>query len=282
MLVFLIACGMDPMGGVPDDAVRGRICDPANSLGVVGAEVRSGDSATLTGPGGVFVLDGLADGDHLLSVEKGSFSTTIEVSVDGIGVDIDEACLDAGSVEVALIQGEIDDVGVVLDGLGIVYDVYDDTQLLRDKDALLQYDVLLLPAGIETSWKGNQRAVGKVVDDFLASGGSIYASGDSSEIVNTALSDEVEFLSLDSGETVRAEVLDADMRVHLGAAEATIEATAWTAMASTDGDVLVQSDGPVAVQHAFGEGQLIYTSFHHSAEMTDDMWMLLEEMILSL
>ena len=282
MLMFLVACGMDPLGGVPDNAVRGRVCDPGNSLGVVGAEVRSGDTATLSGPGGVFVLEGLDDGEHLLSVEKGHFSTTIEVSLDGVGVDLDEACLDANGVEIALIRGDQDDVEVLLDELGLVYDVYEDTQLLRDRDSLAQYDVLLLPSGIEDDWSGQSRAVGKVLEDFLVEGGSVYASGDGSALVDAALSAEVEFLDLDRGDTLRAQVLDPHMRTQVGGAEVTLSAPSWAAMATTEGETLVQSDAPIAVKLAVGEGSLTWTSFHVTEDMTEDTWLLLEEMVLSL
>ncbi|HJN76168.1 MAG TPA: hypothetical protein QGF58_19725 [Myxococcota bacterium] len=282
MLLLLVACGMDPLGGVPDNAVRGRVCDPANSLGVVGAEVSSGDAGTVTEPGGVFLLEGLADGEHTLMVEKGRFSTMIDVELDGVGVDLDEACLDAGSVAVALIRGGADDVGVVLDELGITYDSYEDAQLLRDRDSLLQYDVLLLPSGIEDTWTEQEQATGKVLEDFLVEGGSVYASGASSDLVDAAISEDVEFIALDRGSMLRTKVLDDNMRKHLGSSDATVEATSWTAMATTDGRVLLQADAPIAATLDVGEGRLTYTSFHYGPDVNEDTWMLLEEMLLSL
>ncbi len=120
----------DPYGDDPDDpddpvdpgetaSVSGRVCDPSGGEWIVGAYVwvavdddgdgeedwRAEDS---TDADGRFMLEGLPPGDHQVRVEKGSFSSSYDVTLD-VGlyeIPEDECALDPPTI--AVISGDYD------------------------------------------------------------------------------------------------------------------------------------------------------------------------------
>jgi len=299
--------------------IRGRICGPDGSHWIVGAQVsvdlgRGDMASTLTDADGYFDLD-LPAGDWDVVVTKGSFSVTFPVTVvAGKTTDLPEdECIAQGDLRIAVIPGTFDHVETLLDDLGIQYDLvsaYGVSSLLRDPSRLRAYDVLFFNCGMDDSWTWLDTAqVGQNLHDFVAGGGSIYASDWAYYTVEAAFPDMNTFYGDDTypgdaevGETgnVTAQILDPVTEQNFGSSTALInyDLPSWVVMTQTNqGDVLLQGTvtvydytrgtrtmtGPLASRMATaGGGTVLYTTFHTEAQNTTDMERLLQEFILSL
>ena len=106
--------------------VEGRVCGPAGDVWLVDANVyviRPDDSVntTATDLDGYFTLTDVNVGTQTVFIEKGSFSTSVQVEVvDGLTTELPEpACVDAGSAHVAVVTGDWDNIETILAGVGI-------------------------------------------------------------------------------------------------------------------------------------------------------------------
>ena len=312
--------------GVSDDPelsegdVWGQICDPSGAGWVVGAYVyvpidADGDGQedwrveTLTDADGHFRLEELPVGPHTIYVEKGSFSTTIDIVLEEGGLQLaHEECLDPDSVSVAVVSGEYDDIEELIAAMALDYDVYNGQQgqeylsLLTDAGRLMDYDIVFLNCGINDRWMQQEDAIVSALQQYVAAGGSLYASDWAYSFVEKAFPDHIDFFGQDhisgaayvgSQGSITATVLDEDMAAVLGSstAELSYDLDAWAVVSDTSAEVLLrgdvqtwsgpQSNLPLAVQIDSG-GRVIYTTFHNERQITVDMEALLMEIILKL
>lgn len=319
--------GEDIPTDAPDDLelsqgdVWGQICAPAGDAWVVGAHVYvdidvDGDGTPewraedWTDEDGAFLLTGLTTGMHTINVEKGSFRTTFDVEVDEDGTELSSAeCLDPDSVSVAVVTGEFDAVEQIIRDLGIDYDIFEGRTgpqyvgLLTDPDALAAYDIVFLNCGINDMWRPRADQVNTALNQYVASGGSIYASDWAFSIIENSFAERIDFLGNDSQQmsvavgregTIDADVVDPDMQGVLGGtiAKLNYDLGNWAVISDADADILIkgntqtygsgrQEDVPLAVQFDEG-GRVIYTTFHNENQLTVDMEILLREIILKL
>ena len=310
-----------------DAAITGAICDPAGTGMVVGATVYT--IADLDGDGtaetrvedttdgdGAFTLSGLPLGTYTVYVEKGSFSTSFEITLDEEGVTElpYEECLDPGSVDIAVVTGEYDSIEDVLDRLGLDYTKYRGTasgdylDLMRNADEMAKYDIIFLNCGVAETWLTYEAEVARNIQGFVRNGGSLYASDWAWYFVEVAFPDAIDFYGDDSsyyapmwGRSGRltAKVVDLNMQVVLGSVTADLnyDLDAWVVPVGVGtgagATVLVAGDpslyfggsvddAPLAVVVDEDDGRVIFTSFHNETQTTLDMDRLLEEIILSL
>ena len=320
--------GIDEPRPEDDDApslesgdVSGQICDPSGDGWVVGAQVyvavdEDGDgqedwrAEDLTDSEGRFLLSGLPTGAHTIRVEKGSFSTTIDIALSTEGLQLaTEECLDPNSVSVAVVSGEYDAIEELIDAMALDYDLYNGLQgqeflsLLTDPDRLMDYDIVFLNCGITERWLQQEDAVIDALRQYVAAGGSVYASDWSYRFVELAFPGQIDFYGDDSrsgaayvGNTgsIHATVLDTDMQSVLGSSTADLsyDLDAWVVITEANAEVLIRGDVqtwgagpqegvPLAVQIDSG-GRVIYTTFHNEQQITVDMEALLMEIILKL
>lgn len=313
--------GEDVPDPVLDDGdVWGQICDPSGAGWVVGAYVYvsvddDGDGAEdwraedWTDDDGQFQLSGLPVGLHTLYIEKGSFSKTVEVMLDADGLELANAeCLDPDSVSVAVVSGEYDAIEELLGAMSLDYDVYNGLNgngyldLLTNPGKLADYDIVFLNCGINDRWMQQSDEIADSLRQYVAAGGSVYASDWSYNFVEIAFPGEIDFFGEDSRAgaayvgsmgSVTATVLDADMKGVLGsnAAELNYDLDSWAVITDTQSEVLLRGDVrtwngqqegvPLAVQIDSG-GRVIYTTFHNERQITVDMEALLMEIILKL
>ncbi|MBW2257476.1 MAG: carboxypeptidase regulatory-like domain-containing protein [Deltaproteobacteria bacterium] len=310
----------DPADPVVEGAggIEGRICGPDGTSWLVGADVTvlhdSGVVTGVTDVDGWFTLEGIPVGTWDVLIQKGSFSLTLTVPVeaDQITVLPEEECLEQGEVQIAVVTGTFDHIEGVLDTLGFSYDIIDGdyqvTGFLRDPSQLEQYDIIFFNCGMDLSWSTWQVEIGANLRDYVANGGSVYASDWAYYIVESGWPHMNTFYGSDSvvgdayvGESgyVTATVLDATMVARLGSstAELNYDLPSWAVMeANHEGSVLLEGTveiwdpwygytsmrAPLAAQLDDGDGSVIYTSFHNEAQTTLDMRTLLQEIILSL
>ena len=302
-----------------EGAVQGRICDPSGGSWVVGAMVSTLveglEVFALTDADGEFLLTGLPPGSYTLFVEKGSFST--EFDVDVVGGEVtqlpDPECLDPSNVDIAVVTGEYDSIGVILDDLGLAYDAIDGTtgtayiSFLGDSTALASYDIVFINCGMSWDWYGSGDAIGAALQTYVEGGGSLYVSDWSAGLVEKAYPDMMDWYGDDATITEalagapgthKGVVLDPNMQTLLGTQQADLsfDFNNW-AIAEKESQftkVLVRGKAPL---DAGGEvtgsplafryrsqagGQLLFTSFHNEAQNTLDVDLLLLEIILSL
>jgi hypothetical protein len=317
-----------PDTGSASAGVSGRVCDPSGGDWVVGALASTwmdtdGDGVDeefgdLTDVDGRYLLHGMPGGPTTITIEKGSFSAEVDVElIEGEILELpDPTCLDASSVEIAVVTGHFDDIGAILDELAVDYDswdgVYSDTyvSLLTDYATLSSYDIVFLNCGIdpmEHQWYGQYADVVGNLRAFVAAGGSIYASDWSYFFLEASHPDLVDFYGEDSwfgsalvgdAASTSAQVIDSNMQMLLGSPVASLDfdLDQWAVPTSTGSvDVLVQGDvsvmgggvsvtnAPLALQYTNDqEGRILYTAFHNEAQATLDMVTLLKEIVLSL
>jgi len=208
--------------------VSGRVLAPSGNDPLVGAAVAvtgsvpaeesmeadcatPGETEAAAGWGctdaeGNFTLTAEIDGDSaVLTVSKGSWHTTAEVTLTGPETDVGEIGMPASAApRIAVITGSSDNLASVLDrmGLGSVYDVYQgDPRTAADADGeyldlftaepdsgeplLFSYDLVFFNCGsyaLEDLGEDNWN----ILEQFVAAGGSIYATDWASEIVRRA------------------------------------------------------------------------------------------------
>lgn len=321
----------DPGGGDPggdDDevgefnsAVSGRVCDPSGEW-VAGARVYApldvdGDGAvertveTTTDGDGRFLLEGLPAGTWTIHVEKGSFSTSFEVTVNGGTFEMpDPECLDPGSIEIAVVTGAYDSIENILDHMGFEYDLIDGewgmdyVSLLQDPARMATYDIIFLNCGVNDIWVLDKANIAANISAYVKAGGSIYTSDWAYFFTESAFPSAIDFVGDDktsgaayvgSAGKISATVLDETMQEVLGKATAQLnyDLDAWAVASGTGEGATVLLEGsaktwsgsinnsPLAVQIKPG-GRMVYTSFHNERQLTEDMELLLREIILSL
>lgn len=214
-----------PDGAPLDDAgnlcrtgrVRGTVCAP-NEAPIVGARIAAatrdcdGNEITVfaeSGPGGRFQLVGLAPGLTRITINAGQFVSRADVevlpdTVVPINGDNEKLCFGSNSTRLAVIGGEYDRIQEVLDGLELSYtlvcgDARDDLparQLLLDRDALAQFEVLFVNCGSGINLRATNGEITRLVQNlrwFVRRGGSIYVSDLAADFVEKAWPERVRF-----------------------------------------------------------------------------------------
>lgn len=323
-------------GNVGSGNISGRLCDPSGEGWVIGATVYvsidyNGDGIedqriqTTTDADGFFVLEGVPSGVHTVYAQKGSYSVSMEINFPGGNYEFEEEyCLDPTSVKIAVVAGEYDSIEHILSDLDLEYDMFGPAtyrDLIYDSARMAEYDIIFFNCGMPFSWLESRSLVASNLANFVADGGSVYASDWAHLLIEAAWPDKIDFFgddtlfpdpttSLDLTDSayvgrainLHAEVLDEIMIMALGSAIADIgyDLDAWVVPMSvgSGASVMIRGDAPtwdittgvpastynnvpLAVQFAPG-GRVIYTTFHNELQMTMDMEIALKEIILSL
>ena len=295
-------------------SLEGQICDPSGGGWITGATVTldhgDGIAQDTTDHEGRFVLQEIPVGAWTIEVIKGSFHTTIEVTLaEGQQSLPEPACLE-DDVAIAVVQGFYDEVEKFLDQMGLSYDLYRESggqqvPFLKDLDRMQEY--VVLACGMDDKWLDHAGPIAENLEAFAEAGGSIYASDWSFYGVELAFPDAVDFYGNDSfpmeaygGDMaqVRAEVQDPVLIEVLESTTALVDYDlgGWAVVEGVDQDTdLLLSgpaplffepnalqDAPLAVSFQRGEGLVLFTTFHNEKQATADMKAMLREFILRL
>lgn len=305
-----------------DGDLTGQICDPSGNGFVAGAVVAvdvddDGEAdrslSTTTDADGQFTLSGVPVGTHTLAVRRGGWGTSIDVAISpGPNELPSPSCLDDDR-GVLVFQGDYDEAEALLEELGASYDMAFlggsmQHDLLTDPTALAAYDLILLNCGMDEAWQWDDTsAVGSHLRQWVRAGGSLYVSDWAFHAVEAAFPGAVDFWGNDNDldeayggrdRSFLATVADPVMQQVLGTGSVGLDydLPGW-AVAEAVGPnthVLVEKPAPVVYQGApyatvplamtfdAGQGTVVFTTFHHEAQISPEVEALLREMFLSL
>jgi len=194
------------------------VCAPAGGA-LVDAEVtvvtrdcagRAITVSTRTDSRGGFRFTDLRAGPVTVRIQSGRFTAQYPVEVlAGTEVGLvpgqsGKVCLEPDAVGLAVLSGDYDRVGEVLDDLGFAYDrVCGESrahragrQLIGDRDALASYEVLFANCGTGIDLTADNAEVESLRENlrgFVAGGGSLYVSDLAAGFVEAVWPDRVDF-----------------------------------------------------------------------------------------
>ena len=189
--------------------IEGRVCGPQGDVWLASANVyvvRPDDSKneTFTDLDGYFTLQNVNAGEQTLYIEKGSFSTSVEVDVqDGQTTELPEpACIEADSVHVAVITGDWDNIEAILADVGITdVTLYDglngtspsDRDLLGNATLMAEYDIIFINCGQYESFFFTDPNYLNNIRGYVDAGGSLYASDWAYDFVEVSFPESIDF-----------------------------------------------------------------------------------------
>lgn len=294
-------------------ALRGRICAPDGNTWLTGAvvSVTVGGSTiqAKTDINGFFYLPCVPDGTHKFQVQKGAFSTSFSATITkGTTNNLKTPqCVDPSNTKIAVVEGEYDNVELILNRLKLSYTLYStgtENQLLGFYNTLKKFDIVFLNCGMDESVLGS--VVTRNLQRFVREGGSVWASDFSYDAIEMAWPNAVDWLGDDStrdaaqklgGAKVKAKVLDPVLVHRLGGrSQVTVKfdqcPCAGATSAGTGTNVLMEGDRsgkgnakePLAVffkPDAKG-GNVVYTTFHNDEQFSRTIDVILRYMIFEL
>ena len=310
--------------------LTGRVCSPDGNTWLAGArvyvEIPPADIvSTLTDADGRYTLSEVPAGEQRVYVEKGSFSTNFNVTIpenDTLTLP-DDSCAVELEVDIAVINGQWDDVRTVLLNVGVddsrITQFQDDwaLTLLNNYEMLSQYDIVMFNCGLdEYDFRLDTEGPGVMRDNlrqFVEAGGSVYASDQAYNLVEASFPDYIDFAGTDTSyndaergypmDSVAGTVMDSALSAALGSTSIELHypLTAWTVMESVAAQVRVfiradadmedlgapnnrryLSNVPHTVAFQYGQGQVIYTSFHQEPGINLQMEQVLQLLIFEL
>ena len=328
-----------PPVDVGTGAVAGRVCDTDGVDWLENALVYSNlvDNtgrfydlrSTLTDADGRWVLEDMPAGyNNLIYVQKGDeIIDYIEVDVfKNERVELPEPdCFDTKIQEVAVVTGDFDDFSLVLDSLGI-----DSYELINGKigdelmDFLLnpgemsQFDMIVFNGGhieqgiiydVEDPSNAVPAEIRSNIMNYVAAGGSVYATDWAYDVVEQIWPDRLDFLGTDQvpddaqrgvTQAVDASVANQVLAEFLGEDRLSIQydLPVWPLIEKADALTSVHllgnpiyrwqdaeytlSSSPLLVSFSGGGGKVIYSTFRYSANLDDQMSKLMQYIMFEL
>ncbi|MBI1944592.1 MAG: carboxypeptidase regulatory-like domain-containing protein [Deltaproteobacteria bacterium] len=293
--------------------IEGRVCAPDGQTWLADATVtvvrpdgtRAEDT---TDTEGRYTLTGVPAGEQTVTVVKGSFSTSLTVTVtegQTTTVPEDQCQLDPPDIRVAVVSGAWDRVEDVLDDVGVdpanitMYDGSSSAwvaELLGDYSVLSQYDIVFFNCGVyDFGFSFETQAIDNL-RQYVSMGGSVYASDQAYDVVERAWPNSIDFYGSDNlsnqaqngreTQDMTGQIVDPGLAGSL--ASTTIELhyplLAWAVIQDVFANVTVyiRADAPLmdgttlanvphTVRFSGGQGRVLYTSFHQEANISEQM-----------
>ncbi|TNE49579.1 MAG: choice-of-anchor D domain-containing protein [Deltaproteobacteria bacterium] len=294
-------------------ALRGRICAPDGNTWLTGAivSVTVGGSTiqAKTDINGYFYLPCVPDGTHKFDVQKGAFSTSFSATIaTGTTNNLQTPqCVDPANTKIAVVEGEYDNVELILNRLKLSYTLYSsgsENQLLGFYNTLKKYDIVFLNCGMDETVLNS--VVTRNLQRFVREGGSVWASDFSYDAIEVAWPNAVDWIGDDNtrdaaqklgAAKVQAKVLNPVLVHRLGGrSQVTVKydqcpcAGATSAGAGTN--VLLEGDRsgkgnpqePLAIFFKPDPqgGNVVYTTFHNDEQFSRTIDVILRFMIFEL
>lgn len=311
LLLTATGCGG---GGGPKETgtVQGYVYAPDKVTPIIGATVTAEGTGrtTTTDKQGAYALTGVPVGKRKIIAVKGSYRAETTVTVTkGQTTTVKQLTLDPIG-KIGVVEGSYDDVGAVLESLGISYEVIEEpATTFASQTALAEYAVIFFACGDMSLFSPydyeddeigeTYKAIKANLRNFVKQGGSIYASDWASVAVDVLYPDneKIEFLGQRGiVQTITASITNPEIQSLLGknTAEIYFDLPGWVVIDSVAAGVTVDLRGtadtfdgkktniPLMVHFPDGKGTVVYTSFHNEAQATEDMKKILDYLVFSL
>lgn len=166
-----------------------------------------------------------------------------------------------------------DNIGEVLSAMGISFEPFDG-----------RYDCDLLFMNCGTA----DRLDPTSVRHFVEGGGCLYASDLTSGFLNIAFPGTFQFVGSGTPGVVDAHIVDPELQAIAGrTASIHFDLSAWSVLGSSAGETLIEAapgssypGRPLMVGVEVGRGAVFYTSFHNSAQVSEQEKALLQLLVL--
>jgi hypothetical protein len=299
-------CSMASMFGYQPDfdsstMITGWVTAPSGTVDVAGARVAvdvGGEEVwTMSGARGCFRID-VPTGQYELTVSMGRYTAAADLEVTADALDLGSVPLDPAGARLAVVHGDYDAIGSLLDELGLAYSAYATPEALYGTaSALAQYDVVFAACGsLATTTKNNPYTSTQLanVAAYIEGGGTVYASDWEHPLVSGATEQALFFTdnpNVGPATTLAATLLDRDVIQLIGSdtLDITFDLPQWSVIDDVDlatplvvAELPDMGEHPLAAVHHQGDGRLFYTSFHNDAQATSQMQAVLLQLILAL
>ena len=274
---------------------------------IQGALVRlktDSESSNYSGPeditdiDGRFNLENVPAGDQTLVATRGVFRAEKEVVIEAdIVLEASEFIL-TPEKKLAYIPGDFDSIEDILtDDLGLEMDVHIQEITFPDLlsfEILSEYDIIFLNCGSDVAYEFEDEADAEALREYISSGGLLYLSDLEMPLLWMLFPDEFEYDMNHFGVegTIEAEVTFDDLASFIGKSSVDIffNLDDWMGLIDqnlsestevllrgdylaydflTDEEVFVTNE-PLAILYSYGDGALIFTSFHNTGAATSD------------
>jgi hypothetical protein len=274
---------------------------------IQGALVRlktNSESSNYSGPeditdiDGRYTLENVPAGEQTLVAIRGVFRAEKEVVVVAdMDLEVSEFILTPAE-KLAYIPGDFDSIEDILkDELGMEMDVHIEEITYSDLlsfETLSQYDIVFLNCGSDVAYEFEDEADAEALREYISSGGLLYLSDLEMPLLWILFPDEFPFdLNYYGIEgTITADVTFNDLSSFIGKSTVDIffNFDDWMGLIDQTlsdeivvllrGDYLAYdfdmddeflvSNEPLAILYRYGEGALIFTSFHNTGAATTD------------
>ena len=215
-------------------------------------------------------------------------------------------------LKIAVTPPQFDDIGSVLTNMGWNYTEINSGDL-KDASLLSQFDVIFINCSYEATAYGGNPDLGSEeaaasLEQFVREGGTLYASDFAYIYIHNAFPGYIDFYDDPFGtgsssadeyvsgpvQTLTADILDAGMAGFLNnpTVELVFNAVSWVIIQSVpetvnvyaagditqyDGSIL--EDNPLSASFAYGEGRVVFTSYHNEAQASEEEKKALEYLV---
>lgn len=305
VMLFVMLSGCSKSGTA---TVTGYVMAPNGKDPVVGAtvSVKGKGISTTTNGAGQYTLTNVPTGNQTLLAVKGNFKAEVAVNVGNAGVTVEAPAAKLTTKKIGVVTGSFDDIGAVLESLGLAYTEIG-THVLSEETDLDDYSVIFMACGngIGPLDPNNpEKPEDKIIYDnlrtFVANGGGIYGSDWAAGTICSLFHDYISLERSDGkDQSLIAAVLDNDIKALLGKSTCTVfyDIDGWAMIKVEDqdnvqvdiiGDPEIENDGgkvtdkPLLVELSHGSGTVIFTSFHNSEQITEDGMKIIKHLVFSL
>ncbi|MFT7621554.1 MAG: hypothetical protein ACI9WU_000718 [Myxococcota bacterium] len=308
--------------------ITGTVCAPNDVMDIGGAQVwvQTFDCKgapvlvdAFSDAAGNYILKNVPAGQVKVFIQKGQFSHEYTLVVPANGVVhaqdvVDQACFPSNSVKFAVVTGQWDHIETILSQLGVDHDLFDGAlftsaakTFLTDFQKMSEYDAIFFDCGSQhyDILTFNQQLITTNLSNFVANGGSVYASDWAFVYVEWPWSGSFDFYGGNFNETapkvgaqgnLTGTVVDGQMAAYLGKGSVSINynLSSWVVMSGAPPGTTTHITGPVpqvgggaplmVSTQPLGPqaGRVLYTTFHNETQPTQDMLDILNFMVFSL
>ncbi len=321
--------GGDGDFGCDPGHIEGQACRPDGELlpqadVTVEGEDCNGDTfveTTTTDGDGNYALYDVPAGSHQMTIESGSFETQEPVAVyegetTNLHSESAKICLESGSVDIAVIDGSMDDIQSILDNIDVEYDVVGSSgtmepgtegaaQFLEDPNEFFQYDILFVECSslwgsLESNMSYDIEAIKDNIREFVEMGNSLYVSDWAYEFIREPIPEALDFhgdnARVGNGGDHVSEIVSSEFQTLLGTDTTTLDLTTMWAVAvsagsssnvhfAADVDTGTQTywDAPLmAGYESSAGGRAIYTAFHNENQNDAQIEEIMEFVVFQL